>query len=196
MSLFTEQWLADYQARLAASRQAQPAARIPVERGPLTEQRSRNAASEVVEGAPATEVAPCAGPTALPATGALTVRLPYVLSVNRYWAPAAGGRRLMPTKEGSAWKRAARLAADYQLGKQGARCLSGEVSVDIVLHPRQRKDGEASCTRVDLDNVCKVTLDSMQGAMFHNDKDIVDLRIRIGPPLPRGGLTVSAMRVQ
>lgn len=117
------------------------------------------------------------------------IRLPYPLSVNRYWTISAKARRIIPTDEGRAWRDRARALAAAQ--RPAGAPFSGAVMVDIILHPRTRLDGLASETRIDLDNAGKVTLDCLKLIAFADDKQVEDYHVRLGPPLPDGGMTVS-----
>lgn len=116
--------------------------------------------------------------------------LPYPVSANRYWKQGLHGRRrvTIPTDEATAYKAvvAERAAA--------AGCVPWEVEVElwVTLHPKMTVDGEASKTRMDLDNALKVSLDACQGALYINDRQVVALHAAVGEPMPDGGLTVRA----
>lgn len=125
----------------------------------------------------------------------MEVLLPYPLSVNRYWTINARLRRIVPTPEGTRWKKAARFLALAQLGG-GAQPFLCPVTVCVRLAPRATAKGKASAVRPDLDNVLKVALDSVQGILYVNDKQIVRLEIDLMdapmPTRPEGALVVSA----
>ena len=117
-------------------------------------------------------------------------RLPYPLSVNRYWTISARTRSIIWTTEGKAWK----AQASAMLREQGARePLAGPVVVDIRLQPKTRKDGSESAVRIDLDNALKVLLDAGNKVLWHDDRQIVDLRVRLGQAVPDGGVTIYAV---
>jgi crossover junction endodeoxyribonuclease RusA len=92
------------------------------------------------------------------------LELPYPPSANRYWRHYAG-KTVISTE-----------ARDYkqQVGMMALAArvapFSGDVSVTIDLY-RPAKRG-------DLDNFAKVLLDSMQGHLFRNDNQVVDLHMR------------------
>ena len=44
--------------------------------------------------------------------------------------------------------------------------------------------------RLDLDNCVKVLLDALQGIAYDNDRQVEDLRIRLGGPVEGGGISV------
>lgn len=120
-------------------------------------------------------------------------RLPYPLSVNRYWTISARTRSIIWTTEGKKWKASASAA----LREQGARePLGGPVVVDICLNPKTRKNGSESAVRIDLDNALKVVLDAGNGVLWHDDRQIVDLRVRLGEPVTDGGVTIYAVPAQ
>lgn len=74
------------------------------------------------------------------------------------------------------------------------------MKVDLRLHPERPKDWEKRAKkdsrwglgvrRVDLDNALKVALDALQGIAYENDRQITDIRIRLGLPIEGGGLSV------
>ena len=68
--------------------------------------------------------------------------------------------------------------------------LAGPIRVCATLHPKRTKKGEASKTRLDLDNCVKVLLDALQGIAYDNDRQVEDLRIRLGGPVEGGGISV------
>lgn len=117
------------------------------------------------------------------------IHLPAPLSVNRYWTIQRGTGGIGPSDEGRRWKQQARVLAARQ-APAGAP-FSGAVMVEIVLHPPTRADGLASRVRVDLDNAAKCTLDALEGVAYTNDRQIEVLTIRLGEPLPAGGMTVG-----
>lgn len=115
----------------------------------------------------------------------LTLSLPYPPSTNRLWRHERGGHRL--SAEAIAWKRQAQWIA------QAAGCglLVGNVEVALVLHPRLTKTGKASQTRIDVDAPVKISLDSLQGIAYADDKQVVAVSCRVGQPCPDGGLTLT-----
>ena len=68
--------------------------------------------------------------------------------------------------------------------------IEGPVRVCATLHPKRTKKGEASKTRLDLDNCVKVLLDALQGVAYDNDRQVEDLRILLGGPVEGGGISV------
>ena len=113
------------------------------------------------------------------------VLLTYPPSTNRAWR-MAGGRMIQPA-EIKAWKRTAGITAMAS----GMRALAGPVAVDVTLHPKATKAGLASKTRLDLDNVLKLSLDALNGIGYADDKQIVRVSAAIGEPITDGGLTVA-----
>lgn len=66
----------------------------------------------------------------------------------------------------------------------------------IILHPKMRKNGKASDTRLDLDNCIKVALDSMIGVMYKDDKQIVRIVAEVGSAKDGGGLSIEATELK
>jgi len=64
------------------------------------------------------------------------------------------------------------------------------VSVEFKFHPKTTKTGDASKTRMDLDNVIKVVLDALQGVAYMDDKQVRKLTAEIADPVSGGGLSV------
>ena len=117
----------------------------------------------------------------------VTIELPYPPSANRYWRIFRN--RAVLSAEATAYKRIAKGTAI----SSGVKAPSSDdlLSVVVVLHPKQKKDGTASKTVIDLDNCLKVALDSLQGTVYENDRQIVEIHAAYGEPKDGGGLTVS-----
>lgn len=115
----------------------------------------------------------------------IEIKLPYPISANRYWRRA--GKNIVASAEANRYKTTVRqLAYLAQIKTQ-----TGNVGVEITLHPKRNRDGSANGTVLDLDNALKVTLDSLQGVAYINDKQIKYLVAQYGPPVKDGGLTVN-----
>ena len=117
--------------------------------------------------------------------------LPYPPSANRYWRIFRN--RAVPSKAATEYKAAAmRIASQSGLEAPTSDYFH---SVDLVLHPKKKKDGSASKTIIDLDNCLKVALDALQGIAYSNDKQIREIRARYGEAMQDGGLTVTVKRL-
>lgn len=68
--------------------------------------------------------------------------------------------------------------------------IDGPVSVDVTLHPKTTKTGQASKTCIDLDNSIKVVFDAIQGILYANDRQIQRLKASYGFPVAGGGLEI------
>lgn len=94
---------------------------------------------------------------------------------------------MVRSKEADEYKRVTAHAAFVA----GWRVCDGPVSVALTFHPKTTKQGRASETRLDLDNVIKVTLDALNGVAWVDDRQVVKLVAELGLPVFGGGLTVS-----
>ena len=120
----------------------------------------------------------------------IRLTLPTPVSANRYWRIFKGRPVL------SAEARAYRQLAAVKAMAQKIQPIAGPVSVHVALCPELTKKGEASKTRLDLDNCLKVALDALQGVAFSNDKQVVKLIAEIGPAQIGGALMVEIEEVE
>lgn len=91
----------------------------------------------------------------------MRLTLPYPPSVNTYWRQV--NNRIYTTHEAKKYKQ----TVAKQCTIEGHVPLDGSVAVDIkVFRPAKRGD---------LDNTLKVSLDSLKGFCFHDDKQIVKI---------------------
>jgi Holliday junction resolvase RusA-like endonuclease len=97
-------------------------------------------------------------------TGTITLTLPYPPSLNRMYRSVAG--RVLISREGRAYKK---LIGDLCLMKR-VRPMDGDVSLTLTAY-RPRRSG-------DLDNTQKALLDALQGHVYHNDGQIVEIHAR------------------
>ena len=119
----------------------------------------------------------------------MRVELPYPLSTNAIWRRV--GKLTLLSKDARQWK----LDAQAAMAESSARMIAGRVCVDFTLHPRMTKTG-ASKRTVDLDNACKLALDSMQGVLFADDSQIDVLTVRRGEPRPGGMLAAVVTELE
>lgn len=115
----------------------------------------------------------------------MTIFLSYPPSVNR--AYRKGGGKMYQPKEVTDYK----MIAAWKARQQGARPAGGDIEVEATLHPKTTKKGLPSKTRVDLDNVCKIVLDSFNGVCYHDDKQITKIVLEVGEAVKDGGITVT-----
>lgn len=118
-------------------------------------------------------------------TDAVKLVLPYPPSANRYWR--IWGGRVVRSSEARSYKIICQSIATVSRHPK----IAGDVAVTVVLHPKKTKKGEASKTRIDLDNALKVVIDAMQGVAYANDSQVVRIVAEIGCPLTDGGLTIE-----
>lgn len=95
----------------------------------------------------------------------ITIELPLPPSANRYWRNFRG--RMVVSSEAKAYKEQAAWLAKAG----GAQMLEGALSLSVDVY-RARKAG-------DLDNKLKIVLDSLQGVLYANDSQIVEIHARL-----------------
>lgn len=113
------------------------------------------------------------------------IQLPHPVSANRYWRTFRN--RTVRSAEANKYRKDAQFAFLLANGRKH----DGPVRVAILFHPRANKDGSASKSRLDIDNVIKVALDALNGLAYNDDKQIVAVSAEIAAPVPYGGLTVT-----
>lgn len=119
----------------------------------------------------------------------ISLELDYPVSANRYWRVFRG--RMVRSKEANAYRQHVTQATmDWD-----DPLTEAAVKVNLILHPKMRKDGLASETVIDLDNCIKVGLDALQGIVYFNDKQIKRLVAAYGEPKANGGLTVRVEEI-
>jgi len=94
----------------------------------------------------------------------ITITLPYPPSANRLWSNGANGRKYKTTEYLSFESKAQLEIAGFI-----DKTLSGDLSVTLRIY-RPRRTG-------DLDNRVKATLDVMQGMIYNDDSQIVELHL-------------------
>lgn len=117
----------------------------------------------------------------------LFIQLPYPPSTNRMWRNFRG--RMVLSDEGKTYK----AKAGWLAKAAGAKPVTHDVAVVITMHPKTKKNGEASSVVQDIDNQIKCALDALQGIAYANDKQIKRLSAAYGNPMKDGGLTVAVM---
>lgn len=109
------------------------------------------------------------------------IDLPYPPSSNRYWRNYKGVT--VVSDEARQYKQVVSLLASVA----GLEPVSGPVSVSLIIRrPAKRRD---------LDNHIKVTLDSLQGYLYENDGQIVELHARMQDDKRNPGVTVTCKEV-
>lgn len=90
----------------------------------------------------------------------IKLTVPYPPSANRYWR--VSGNRVYRSTEAKNYKKQVQQMATLQ-----HEPISGDLAVTLYVY-RPRRSG-------DLDNRIKCLLDSLQGAIYHDDKQIVEI---------------------
>lgn len=136
----------------------------------------------------------------------ITLKLPYPISANRYWATrvvkAKGAKHHMPityvTSEANQYKSD---VAETCILAGIVKPIPGRIKVEVWLYPnrpqdyatRQRKLGPAwddNVQCIDLDNANKVLLDSLKGLAFEDDKWVRQLLSQRMEPDDKGARVV------
>jgi crossover junction endodeoxyribonuclease RusA len=107
----------------------------------------------------------------------LTLTFPYPPSVNSYWLQS--GKRRYISKRGVEFKTAVKeICTDLpSFGDQ-------PIEISIVLYPRNKR-------LLDIDNVCKAILDSMNGLLYTDDQQVWKLSVERGATIKGGGCQVT-----
>jgi crossover junction endodeoxyribonuclease RusA len=110
----------------------------------------------------------------------IELEIPFPPSVNRLYKPKRFGSGIYKTEEAKRYTQTV-FALTYNKGK-----LSAPLAIEmwIVAHPPKLK------RKRDLDNLLKITLDSLQGQVFDNDSQIGRLHIEWGPVDKAGYLEI------
>ncbi|MFN8770159.1 MAG: RusA family crossover junction endodeoxyribonuclease [Neisseriaceae bacterium] len=72
---------------------------------------------------------------------------------------------------------------------------SHDVTLSIIIHPKQKKDGSTYKQIIDLDNGLKCILDSLIGVAYHDDKQVKSLQVNYGESKLGGGVTVVVSKL-
>ncbi len=73
--------------------------------------------------------------------------------------------------------------------------IDNNVALDIIIHPKQKQNGEAYKKIIDLDNGLKCILDSLIGVIYHDDKQVKELNVIYGEPMPNGATSINAVKL-
>jgi len=104
----------------------------------------------------------------------ITIELPFPPTANRYWQLARG--RIIKTKQARQYEKDVLATVLTTLSKRGLGPLHSSketLALSIAVHYPTKKRGP----NMDLDNVEKVLIDSLQGYFFHNDRQLRHIQI-------------------
>ena len=120
----------------------------------------------------------------------ISLVLPYPVSNNTYYRNFRGITTI--SKRGREYKQeVARLC-----GEAGVQEIKGRVAVELEICPKRPKKETGKEPRcLDLDNLFKGVLDSLQGFAYANDAQIWKLSARRGEPVPGGCLNVKVRAI-
>lgn len=99
----------------------------------------------------------------------MKIELPYPVSTNIYYRNYRGFMTI--SKIGRAYKEAVRKKYSH------ITPTDDDYMLYIKLHPRMKKDGTAFAKMIDIDNSLKCMLDSLQGIIYNDDKQIKSILI-------------------
>ena len=120
----------------------------------------------------------------------ISLTLPYPVSNNVYYRHFRG--MTVISKRGREYK--ATVASLCQFA--GIKEIAGKVAVEIEICPKKpKKDTGKEPRCLDLDNMFKVALDSLQGHAYANDAQIWRLSGSRGEPVPGGQLNVRVFAI-
>jgi len=104
--------------------------------------------------------------------------LPYPPTINHYWRRV--GPRTLISRQGRKFRQDVGEAVRRGKGLFGKVPIHGNLAVEVVLHPPDRR-------RRDLDNTLKAMLDALQHAgVYEDDSQIARLIAQRGLPCPNG----------
>ncbi len=124
-----------------------------------------------------------------------TLTFSYPISANRYWKSFRN--RMVVSSEAKAYK--AHVCAVARANGISDP-TTAPVSLALILRPvqpkdwhkRQKTDPNGYTVRcLDIDNALKVGVDALQGIVYINDNQVVDLHVKRGMPVEGGALIVS-----
>ncbi|WP_432785038.1 Crossover junction endodeoxyribonuclease RusA [Oligella sp. MSHR50489EDL] len=118
------------------------------------------------------------------------LNLPYPVSANRYWRTAVvnGRVRTYRSKDANDYRKVVAWIAK----ENGLKAHDGDFKIALELHQRLTKAKTASRVCLDIDNAIKVALDALQGFLYKNDNQVIEIHAKYGKPKDRGGLTIIA----
>lgn len=113
----------------------------------------------------------------------ITLFAPYPISINTYYRKY--NNIITISKKGREFKNYMKLMYSTILP------FEHDVMVDIVIHPKLKKNGDPYIKVIDIDNGLKCILDSMNGISYVDDKQIKKLTIDVlGEAKESGGTTI------
>jgi len=112
-----------------------------------------------------------------PIASVLTLTFPYPPSVNSYWLQS--GKRRYISKRGVEFKKAV-----HEICNPSDTFGDKPIEVSIILYPRDKR-------LLDIDNVCKAILDSMNGILYDDDQQVWRLSVERGEKIKGGGCQVT-----
>ena len=115
----------------------------------------------------------------------ITLELPYPISVNSIWRVYKG--RQVVTPEARRYKNEVK----YVCSKHKVKMFTGPVSVVVEVRPKMTITGKASKVLIDLDNSLKLILDSLQGIIIDNDRNVKRIYAYYGEPVQSGALIIT-----
>jgi crossover junction endodeoxyribonuclease RusA len=128
----------------------------------------------------------------------MIIKVGYPISTNRYYRTFRNITTI--SKEGRLFKEEVRLV------NHKIKPVANDIMLDITLHPKMTKakvskkgvvkEGVMYKVVIDLDNCLKCILDSLIGVVYHDDKQVKELRVRYGNAVVGGGATIIVNEIK
>lgn len=116
--------------------------------------------------------------------GMIEIRLPLPPSISRRFTVSRKTGQIILTADSRSWKTAAQWDVKSQYKGEP---LAGRVQVCMTVCP----DKGARNRRRDLENMLKLPLDALSGAVYDDDSQIDVLTVTRGEPVDRGAIVLQ-----
>jgi len=118
----------------------------------------------------------------------MIIETPYPVSTNIYYRSFKNITTI--SKQGKLFKKTVQSLYTH------ITPTTENIILNIIIHPKLKKDGQPYSQLIDLDNCLKSILDSLIGIVYHDDKQVKELHACYGEPKFNGGTTISATKIK